>query len=88
MSATIGTLRRLRDLVEVRRSLPPSGQETRMMSAPGILAAADLVDRRARVLGRRVGHRLHGDRRIAADGHVADHDLAGLAALDIAPGAD
>jgi hypothetical protein len=26
-----------------------------------------------------VGHRLHGDRRVAADRHVADHDLAALA---------
>ena len=51
-----------------------------------IFAAADLVDRRAHVVGRRVGHRLHGDRRIAADGDVADHDLAARAAGDIAPG--
>ena len=56
------------------------------MSTPGLLAAADLVDRRLGVGGRRVGHRLDGDRRVAADGDVADHDLAGLAALDVAPG--
>ena len=54
----------------------------------GLLAAADLVDRRLGVGGRRVGHRLHGDRRVAADGDVADHDLARLAALDRAPGTD
>ena len=36
--------------------------------------------------GRRVGHRLDGDRRVAADGNAADHDLARVAALDIAPG--
>src|SRR3546814_8295680 len=29
----------------------------------GVLAAADLVDRRRRVRGRRVGHRLDGDRK-------------------------
>ena len=53
---------------------------------PGILAATNLVDRRADILGRRVGHGLHGNRGIAADGDVADHDLAGRAALDSAPG--
>ena len=52
----------------------------------GVLAAADLVDRRARVAGRRVGHRLDGDRRVAADGDGADHDLAARAADDVAPG--
>ena len=64
------------------------GQDTRMMSAPGLLAAADLVDRRLGVLGRRVGHGLDGDRRVAADRHGADHDLPRLAPLDIAPGTD
>ncbi len=52
------------------------------------LAAADLVDRRPGVAGRRVGHRLDADRRIAADGDIADHDLARDAPFDIAPGAD
>ena len=66
--------------------LSSSGQETRIMSAPGFLAAADLVDRRRRIRGQRVGHGLDRDRRIAADRHVADHDLAGFAARDIAPG--
>ena len=51
------------------------------------LAAADLVDRRSHILGRGVGHGLDADRRIAADRDLADHDLAALAALDIAPGA-
>src|SRR5690606_4334298 len=55
---------------------------------PGVLAAANLVDRRPRVRGRRVGHRLHGDRRVAADCHGADHDLPARPALDGAPGAD
>ncbi len=53
-----------------------------------ILAAADLVDRRLRVGRERVGHRLHGDRRIAANGNVADHDLAALAARNVAPRTD
>ena len=52
----------------------------------GILAATNLVDRRADIFGRRVGHGLHGNRGIAADGDIADHDLAGRAALDSAPG--
>ena len=52
---------------------------------PGFLAAADLGDRRGGVRGRRVGHRLHRNGRIAADGDIADHDLAGLTALDRAP---
>jgi hypothetical protein len=42
----------------------------------GHLAAADLLDRRLRVLGRRVGHGLDGDRRIAPDQHLAHADLA------------
>ena len=36
----------------------------------------------------RVGHGLHGDRRAAAHRHVAHHDLAALAAIDVAPRAD
>ena len=53
----------------------------------GLLAAADLGDRRGSVGGQGVGHRLDSDRRIAADGDVTDHDLARLAALNRAPGA-
>ena len=52
---------------------------------PGLLAAADLRDRRSGVAGRRVGHRLDGDGRVAPDGDLADHDLAGLAARNVAP---
>ena len=52
-----------------------------------ILAAADLVYRRHGITGQRVGHRLHRNRRIAANGDIADHDLAGRAARNIAPGA-
>ena len=55
---------------------------------PGFLAAADLVDRRLDVGGRRVGHGLDADGRIAADRHGADHDLAGGTARNVAPGTD
>ena len=55
---------------------------------PGLLAAADLVDRRLGIRGGGVGHRLDGDRRIAADGNVADHDLTRLTARNVAPGPD
>ena len=53
-----------------------------------ILAAANLVDRRLGVLGRRVGHGLDADRRVSTHGHGADHDLPRLSPLDIAPGTD
>jgi len=49
------------------------------------LALTDLVDRRVGVFGRRVGHGLHRDHRAAADGHLADHDLARRAARNVAP---
>ena len=52
------------------------------MSAPGFLGSADLRDGRRRVGGQRVGHRLHGDRRVAADRHRADMDLPALAARE------
>src|SRR5206468_6010977 len=52
------------------------------------LAAADLVDRRLRVFGRRVGHRLDADRRVSAHRDGAKHDLARLAPIDIAPRTD
>jgi len=53
----------------------------------GILAATDLIDRRLDVMGQRVGHGLHRDRRAAAHGDVADHDLPRLPSGDVAPGA-
>jgi hypothetical protein len=65
-----------------------SGQDTRTMSAPASSQRADLRDRRRDVAGQRVGHRLHGDRRVAADRHIADHDLAALAPMNVAIGAD
>jgi len=52
---------------------------------PCILATADLVNRSLGVRGERVGHGLHRNRGIAADGHITDHDLTGLATRDIAP---
>jgi hypothetical protein len=79
--------RRLDDLAERRRAFHVRAGNADEVS-PGFLAAADLVDRRDRVAGQRIGHGLHRDRRVAADGDLADHDLAGLAARDIAPGAD
>ena len=54
----------------------------------GLFAAADLVDRRLGVLGRRVGHRLDADRRVPAHGDGADHDLPRHAPLYVSPGPD
>ena len=50
---------------------------------PGALQRLDLLDRRLRILRQGVGHRLHGDRRVATNGHVSDPDLAALAAMDV-----
>ena len=64
-----------------------SGQETRTMSAPARSQRLDL--RRpspSTSCGQRVGHGLHGDRRVAADRHLADMDLPALAPLDVAIG--
>ena len=80
-------VRRAHDLLEARgRGLVRAGDPDDVGAR--LLAAADLVDRRLHVRGRRVGHGLDGDRRVAADRHVADHDLAGLTARDIAPRAN
>ena len=87
MSATIGTLRRADDLLQRRGRVRRRAGDADDVGA-GLLAAADLVDRRLRVGGRRVGHGLDGDRRVAADRDGADHDLPRLAPLDIAPGTD
>ena len=54
----------------------------------GLLEALDLGDRRLDVVGQRVGHRLHGDRRIAADGDLADEDLPTLATVNVPIGPD
>ena len=42
----------------------------------GVGDLADLLHRRRQVGGLGLGHRLHGDRRAAADRHAADEDLA------------
>src|SRR3546814_20469848 len=55
---------------------------------PRLLAAADLVDRRRRVAGGRVGHGLLRDGRTAPHRHIPDHDLTRLAARVVAPRTD
>ncbi len=50
----------------------------------GVLEALDLFNGRARIGGQRVGHRLHGDRRIPADCHGADMDLPRFSPHDVA----
>jgi hypothetical protein len=54
----------------------------------GLGAGLDLGNGGLGVRGERVGHRLHRDRRIAANLYRANQDLAALAAVDVAPGAD
>ncbi len=49
----------------------------------GLLKALDLLDRRLDVMGQRIGHRLHRDRRVAADRHLADMDLPTLATVNV-----
>src|SRR5690606_19406529 len=41
---------------------------------PGLFQLADLLQRRRRIGGRRISHRLDADRRAPADGNGADHD--------------
>ncbi len=45
---------------------------------PGARQGRDLGDGAVDIGGVGVGHRLHHDRRAAADGDIADHDLGGL----------
>ena len=52
----------------------------------GLFGAADLRDRRLDVGGQRVGHRLHADRGVAADRHIADHDLTALTPVNVSVG--
>ena len=49
---------------------------------PGHLGLADLGDGRRRILGRRIGHGLDGDRRVATDEDLAHPDLPRLAPGD------
>ena len=90
-SATISTgarnLRGTRDLTErVGAGLVRAGNADQVRA--GILAAANLVDGCRRIGCWRVGHGLHRDWRVAAYGHAPDHDLAALAARDVAPWTD
>ena len=55
---------------------------------PRLCRPQNLLQRRLHIMGEGVGHGLHGDWRVTPDRHVPDHDLAGFAALDIAPRAD
>ena len=55
------------------------GQATRTMSQPGRGQLGDLLERGVDVGRRRRRHRLDRDREVAADAHLADPDLAGLA---------
>ena len=57
----------------VRRGLIRHGEADDL--APGVMQPGDLLDGRARVRSVRVAHRLHRDRRAAADGDGADMDL-------------
>jgi hypothetical protein len=50
----------------------------------GLFESPDLHDRGCGVAGHGVGHRLHRDRRIAANRHLADMDFTALTALDVA----
>ena len=52
------------------------------------LEGADLADGRLGVGRRRIGHRLHRDRRAAADGDRTHPDAPRAAPRDVAPGAD
>ncbi len=60
----------------------------RTISAPASACRLNLRQRRLYIRGQRIGHRLNGDRRIAPDRHIAHHDLARGATVDVAPRAD
>ena len=79
MSAITGIWECWRDLrqrvgVVLRRAGDPDDV------AAGRGELGDLLERGVDVGGERGGHRLHGDRGVTADQHLADLDLAGLAA--------
>ena len=54
----------------------------------GVGGGVDLVKSRAGIGGDRVGHGLHRDRRVAANGEPAHMNLAGAATGDVTPGTD
>jgi len=55
---------------------------------PCLLQSMNLGQCCGHIIGRRIGHGLHADRRIAADRNGANLDSAGAPALNLAPGAD
>ena len=55
---------------------------------PGISGADHLIQRRTHVAAIGIGHGLDADRGVTAHRDAADHDLAGLAPVDIAPRTD
>ena len=87
MSATTGMAARLGDGLHRLGGVFVGAGNAHDIGA-GFLDAADLVDGGAGVAGDGVGHGLHRDRRVAADRHLADHDLARLAPVDVAIGAN
>jgi len=88
MSATIGTFAGAADLRHRGGGLLVGARDADDVGA-GIFQTAGSVSMVAfRVRGRRVGHRLDGDRRIATDEDVADANLTRLASRDGAPGAE
>lgn len=80
-------LRRSGDLLEGRCGLLVRARDADNVGS-GLFQLADLVDRRPGVGRQGVGHRLDGDRGVAAHLDVPDADLAALAAIDGAPGSD
>jgi len=77
--------RRLDDVVQCRGRFFVGAGDTDDVAA-GSSRGLDLSHRRRDVMRQRICHGLHRDRRIAADRHVANHDLTGLTADDVAIG--
>ena len=75
MSAITGIGERLTIVFSATAS-SSRGTATRTRSAPASATLLDLLHRRLEVRGLGLGHRLHGDRRPAADRHPADEYLA------------
>src|ERR1700732_1369768 len=75
------------DFLQCQRGLlvgagDPDNIRARLFESP------DLGDRGLDIAGHGVGHRLHADRRIPADRHLADINFTALTALDVAIGPD
>src|SRR5687767_6831307 len=89
-SATILMCSGLRMLPGLRRrQCTPASSAARailywwwMSATTGTGQGVDLLERALDIGGLRGGHGLHRDRRVAADGHGADHQLTGLAPLE------